>query len=44
MPMGARLGRHLQPEAGDYFSLRGSVAGARERYGYYDDGLRHGAL
>ena len=42
--MGGRFGRHLQPAAGDHFSLRGSVALARERYGYFDDGLRHRAL
>ena len=33
-----RLGRHLEPGAREYYSLRGSPEEAEERYRYYDDG------
>ena len=35
---GGQLGRHLQPGAQGYFSLRGSAEDATERYGWWNDG------
>ena len=40
---GAQLGRHLQPAAGEHFSLRPSRQAAEERYEWWPDGLRHGS-